>query len=125
MTTSAIFIPLPGFTWVSGGRSVEVQFCDKGEEFRTARKNARKSPIAGAVNYVVSTKSSPASGWCLRGSLISVVPLPDDPPYACPPVGLPGAPQQHARGVVFPFPLSSIHRQLRPLRTHASSPLRP
>ena len=34
MTTSAIFIPLPGFTWVSGGRSVEVQFCDKGEEFR-------------------------------------------------------------------------------------------
>jgi len=55
-----------------------------------ARKNARKLPIAGAVNYVVSTKNSPVNGWCLRGSLISVVPLPDDPPYACPPVGPPG-----------------------------------
>src|SRR5262249_59224027 len=34
MATSTIFIPLPGFTWVSGGRSVEGQFCDKAEEFR-------------------------------------------------------------------------------------------
>ena len=124
MTTSAIFIPLPGFTWVSRGRSVEVQFCDKGEEFRNCGKNARKSPTTGAVNYVVSTKNSPASGWCLRGSLISVVPLPDNP-YACPPVGLPGAPnpQQRVRGVLSPSPF--VHPSiLRPLPEDARFPTR-
>ena len=42
MTTSAIFIPLPGFTWVSGGRSVEVQFCDKGEEFRNCAEECQE-----------------------------------------------------------------------------------
>jgi hypothetical protein len=42
MTTSAIFIPLPGFTWVSRGRSVEVQFCDKGEEFRNCAEECQE-----------------------------------------------------------------------------------
>ena len=42
MTTSAIFIPLPGFTWVSGGRSVEVQFCDKGEVFRNCAEECQE-----------------------------------------------------------------------------------
>jgi hypothetical protein len=79
--------------------------------------------MAGAVNYVVSTKISPASGWCLRGSLISVVPLLDDP-YAWPPLDLPGAPQQHARGFFPRCPFVHPSTTSRP-GTYASSPLLP
>jgi hypothetical protein len=42
MTTFAMFIPLPGYTWVSEGRSVEVQFCDRGEEFRSCAEECQE-----------------------------------------------------------------------------------
>ena len=117
MTTSAMFIPLPGFTWVSGGRSVEVQFCDRGEEFRNCAEECQEIANGWGGELCRQYEDFPASGWCLRGSLISVVPLPDDP-FACPPLDLPGAPQQHARGFIprCPFRPSVDHFAPRNVR---------